>query len=316
MRICVTGATGFVGSALVQQLLSLAKHEITVIIRNPDYVFDPKVKVIYDKHTFKSESLAQDLSGTEVVVHAAARAHVMKEKAQDPMAEFHRVNTQGTLDLAKKASVAGVKRFIFLSSIKVNGEVTRQGHPFNVFSKESPVGNYALSKYEAELGLRRISVETGMEVTIIRAPLIYGKGVKGNFKSLLWLVSHRIPLPFGSITNNRRSMLSLDNLISLILLSILHKNAANQTFLASDGEDMSTALLIRTLGQILGVSTILIPIPQIILRFLVKLFQVEPQAQRLLGNLQVDISHTKNQLGWEPKLDLHESLSKIIKNGV
>lgn len=248
-------------------------------------------------------------TGQEVVVHTAARVHVMQDFAVDPLAEFRRVNVEGTVNLARQSAASGVKRFIFISSIKVNGEGTRYGEPFTAEDLPQPVDSYGISKHEAEEQLRRLAAETGMEVVIIRPPLVYGPGVKANFLSMMRWLYKGIPLPLGAI-NNRRSLVALDNLVDLIVTCIDHPAAANQTFLAGDGEDLSTTELLRRMGAALGRPARLIPVPPALLSAGATMLGKRAVSQRLLGSLQVDISKTRALLGWTPPVSVDEALRK------
>ena len=221
--------------------------------------------------------------------------------------------SEGTLNLARQAALAGVKRFIFLSSIKVNGESTQPGSPYGATDLAAPEDAYGISKSEAEAGLRHLSFETGMEVVIIRSPLVYGPGVKGNFSSLLRWVACGLPLPLGSVTTNRRSLVGLDNLVDLILTCVDHPKAANQTLLVSDGEDLSTADLLRRIGKSLNRPARLIPVPVSILNIVSRLLGKSSIAQRLLGSLQVDISKTCTLLNWKPPVSVDEGLRRAVQ---
>lgn len=251
------------------------------------------------------------LNGVDVVVHCAARVHVRNEDS-DPLAGFREVNVAGTLALARQAAAAGVRRFVFVSSIKVNGESTSPGHPFRVEDSPAPEDAYGISKWEAEQGLTVLSAETGMEVVIIRPPLVYGPGVKGNFATLLQWVNKGAPLPFGAVTENRRSLVALDNLIDLMVTCTDHPAAAGQVFLVSDGEDVSTAELLRRVGVAIGKPVRLLPVPLWMLKSGVALLGRREQAQRLLGSLQVDISRTRERLGWTPPVSLDEGLRRTV----
>jgi nucleoside-diphosphate-sugar epimerase len=245
--------------------------------------------------------------GVDTVIHLAARVHIMRDVADDRLAAFRSVNTAGTVRLAKEAAAAGARRFIYLSSIKVNGEQTLSRRPFTENDDPRPADAYGLSKHEAELALRAIARETGMQVVIIRPPLIYGAGVRANFASLVRWVYSRIPLPLGAI-DNRRSFLGLDNIVDLIITCANHPAAGNQTFLAGDGEDLSTTQLLQRLGRALGRPAILIPVPAPILRASLAALGRGEMAQRLCGSLQVDISKSRNVLGWKPPRTVDEGL--------
>jgi len=309
MNILITGANGFVGSYLAKKLSNLPAVKLTLAARvasTTQLVKTFKVNQI-DSTTEWSEALV----GCQSVVHTAARAHIMKDEVADPLTEYRRVNVDGTLNLARQAAEAGVRRFIFISSIKVNGEQTLIGKPFTAEDIPAPEDAYGISKYEAEQGLLQIAADSGLEVVIIRPPLVYGPGVKGNFSSMMQVVKKGFPLPLGAI-NNMRSLVALDNLVDLIITCINHPAAANQVFLAGDGEDLSTTELLRGIAKAAGVSSRLIPVPAAVLMFGASLLGKKAVAQRLLGSLQVDISKARDLLGWTPPLSVEEGLSRCF----
>jgi nucleoside-diphosphate-sugar epimerase len=251
------------------------------------------------------------LHGQTTVIHTAARAHVMNDKSEDPVQEFRQVNVDGTLKLARQAADAGIQRFVFVSSIKANGEQTALGQPFTPEDQPAPEDPYGLSKLEAEQGLRELASETGMEVVIIRPPLVYGPGVKGNFASMIKLVEKGLPLPLGAI-RNKRSLVVLDNLVDLIITCIDHPAAANQVFLAGDGEDLSTTELLQGVAKAMGKPSRLVPVPAGLLMFGATMLGKKAMAQRLLGSLQVDISKARNLLGWQPPMSVEEGLKRCF----
>ena len=305
-RVLITGANGFVGSALVSRLLS-ENVELNVAVRRNTGCFPCWGRVFEIGDVFSGTNWDSALNGVDIVVHTAARVHIMADESDDPLSEFRSVNVEGTLSLARQAAAAGVRRFVFVSSIKVNGESTEAGRPFTTDDLPAPVDPYGISKMEAEQGLREIGAKAGMEVVIIRPPLVYGPGVKANFLTMMRWLRKGAPLPLGAI-NNSRSFVALGNLVDLVVACLDHPSAANQTFLVSDGEDISTTQLFRRMGDALGKPAWLLPVPVWMLGAGAALLCKRDVSQRLCGNLQVDISKAKDLLGWSPPLSLDEGL--------
>jgi nucleoside-diphosphate-sugar epimerase len=307
-RLLITGASGFIGRALTLQAVARGLP-LRIALRRPD------VDLAAGFETARISGLDADtewgaaLDGVAVVAHCAARAHVLREVSSDPLAEFRRVNVQGTLNLARQAIRAGVRRFIFISSIGVNGSETHL-EPFTADDVAAPSSPYAQSKYEAESGLRLLSKEAGLELVVIRPPLVYGPGAKGNFEIMIRWIERGIPLPLGAI-HNKRSLVALDNLVDLVLLCLQHPAASNQTFLVSDGEDLSTTELLRRLGQALRKPVRLVPVPSMLLKAAAFIAGKSDIAQKLIGSLQVDSSHTRKLLNWSPPVSVSEGLSRV-----
>ncbi|MCH8549176.1 MAG: SDR family oxidoreductase [Balneolaceae bacterium] len=310
MKLLLTGATGFLGSRLLFAIVSNSGFDLCCASRQSSR--DARFKSFKVPGLHSGVDWSEALFGQEVVVHSAARAHIMKEEVSDPLAEYRRVNVEGTLGLARQAAAANVKRFIFVSSIKVNGEQTKPGVRFSLESKPKPGDNYGLSKWEAEQGLWDISKDTGMEVVIVRPPLVYGPRVKGNFASMMTLATRNLPLPLGAV-NNKRSLVALDNLVDLIIRCIDHPAAANQTFLVSDDQDVSTTELLTMITKAAGNKPRLIPVPLGLLRLGAAVLGKKAVADRLLGNLQVDITHTKDTLGWKPPISVEEGIRRCFE---
>jgi nucleoside-diphosphate-sugar epimerase len=237
----------------------------------------------------------------------------MRDSAADPLTEFRKVNVESTLELARQAAKCYVKRFIFISSVKVNGEQTQPGHPFRPNDAPAPQDPYGISKMEAEAGLRTIAQQTGMEVVIIRPPLVYGPGVKANFASMVKWLQRGAPLPLGAI-HNRRSLVALDNLVDLIITCIDHPAAANQTFMVSDDEDVSTTELLRRMGAALGKPARLLAVPQQVLEWGARIAGKQDMSQRLFSSLQVDIQATRQVLGWTPPVSLDQGLLQVAQS--
>jgi len=309
MTVLVTGAHGFIGSALCTALAHTPVR-LRLAVRQPTAAL-PGVEMVRIASIGPQTPWTDALQDCNTVIHLAARAHVMHEAAHDPLAAYRSVNTDGTLHLARQAAAAGVRRFIFLSSIKVNGEVTAPGNPFRASDTAHPQDSYGTSKWEAEQGLRQIAQGTGMEVVTIRPPLVYGPGVKANFAALLRAISNKLPLPLGAI-HNLRSLVGLDNLVDLILTCTTHPAAAQQTFLVSDGEDLSTTELVRRMANAMGQPSRLLPVPAWLLQAGATWVGQGAAAQRLCGNLQVDIQHTRDVLGWTPPVTLNEGLRRAV----
>lgn len=310
MNILLTGATGFVGHALTERLRRDNRHPLTVVSRGE--MDASEVRHVHIDRLDGSTQWGKALSDVEVVIHSAARVHVMNDQAADPLAEFRAVNVDGTLGLARQAAESGAKRFVFISSIKVNGEGTALAKPYTAEDKPAPLDPYGVSKWEAEEGLRALAKETGLEVVIIRPVLVYGPGVKANFRSMMSWLRKGVPLPLGAI-QNKRSLVALDNLVDLITTCIDHPTAANQTFLVSDGEDLSTSELLRRMGKALDIPARLIPVPASLLQMGAALIGKGAVAQRLCGSLQVDITKTRDLLGWSPVVSVDQALRKTAE---
>jgi nucleoside-diphosphate-sugar epimerase len=311
MTTLVTGANGFVGSALCARLLRDGVH-VRGSVRAPCSRPDGAEDVATGSLSSKTDWTVA-LANVDQVVHLAARVHVMNDKSSNPLAEFRHVNVEGTAALARQAAVAGVRRFVFLSSIKVNGEFTEAGRPFSAEDVPAPEDPYGVSKYEAEQALHRIAAETGIEVVIIRPPLVYGPGVKANFASMMRWLACGAPLPLAAVSQNWRSLVALDNLIDLIVTCLNHPAAANQTFLVSDGEDLSTAQLLKRIGAAMGHRARLFYVPPGLLKLGAVAVRNHGIYQRLCGSLQLDIAKTKQLLGWTPPVSVDEGLRRAAQ---
>ncbi|WP_409316559.1 UDP-glucose 4-epimerase family protein [Pseudomonas sp. KCJK9016] len=305
-QVLVTGATGFVGEALVFRLLRDKVFSPVAAVRGETRLSGLCRVVAFD---MGDRALLPPLAGIDVVVHCAARVHVMYESAEGALERFRKINVEGTVRLARSAAEAGVKRFIFVSSIKVNGEMTLPGVAFKADDVPAPLDPYGLSKCEAEDALRAISVETDMEVVVIRPPLVYGPGVGANFLSMMRWLERGTPLPLGAI-HNHRSLVALENLVDLLNVCISHPEAAGNTFLVSDGEDLSTTQLLRRMASALGVKPRLLSIPSWVLKTGASLIGRADLAQRLCGSLQVDISKTIDRLGWSPVIGVDDAFKR------
>lgn len=307
--ILLTGATGFIGEAVLKQLP--AEQVVTfgrTAPRQPTAAF-------HAGDINASTEFTAALKNVNVVIHTAARVHMMDEQSAHPLEEFRQVNTLGTLNLAAQAAKAGVKRFIFISSVKVNGERS-DNRIFRHDDQPAPEDAYSQSKAEAEAGLQKLAKETGIEIVIIRPPLVYGPGVKANFASLQKLAQRNLPLPLGAI-HNKRSMVALDNLTDLIITCISHPAAVDQILMVSDGRDLSTTELLIMLTQAAGKKPRLLPVPQKYLIAFATLMGKKTIADRLCGSLQVDLSHTSALLGWVPPLSVEEGIKRCFTdNGV
>lgn len=310
MKVLVTGASGFVGAVLCASLQS-SNWCVLGAVRKLNQAKSHR-KITYKEVVTGDISIETDwlesLRDVTHVVHLAARVHVMHDRSGDPIAEFRKINVAATVKLAEQAAFVGVRRFIYLSSIKVNGEFTEAGQPFTADDTTAPEDPYGISKFEAEEALRQIAYKTGMEVIIIRPPLVYGPGVKANFESMMRWLKRGVPLPLGALTQNKRSMVALGNLVDLIAVCLNHPAAANQTFLVSDGEDLSTADLLQRTSAALGVNARLFSVPPALLKLLAKLLGKEAAYQRLCGSLQIDMTKTQQLLHWKPPLSVEKGL--------
>jgi nucleoside-diphosphate-sugar epimerase len=307
MKVVVTGANGFVGLALLRRLNLTTAFQPLGVVRCAAGLTVGKFVEIGD--LTKQTDWSKILAGADAVVHLAGRVHVMNDTEADSLAAFRAVNVDGTLNLALQASVAGVKRFVFVSSVKVNGESTPPGKAFTDADTPNPKDAYGKSKHEAELGLRQLSADADLEVVIIRPPLVYGPGVKANFAALMRAVKSGWPLPLGAV-HNQRSLVAIDNLVDFIITCITHPKAANQTFFVSDGQDLSTTELVRGIAQSAGMNARLLPIQVWALRIGASLLGKSDAIDRLCGNLQVDISKSRSLLGWVPPVSVQEGLKR------
>ena len=314
--VLVTGGTGFLGHALLQRLASTDPRPLIAAVRSNKTNFPASVKVELVGELDPNTDWTACSQRVEVVIHCAARSHVMKDKIRDPLAEYRKVNVEGTLALARRAALAGVRRFVFISSIKVNGERTFSGQSFRADDSPAPADAYGASKLEAENGLMVLARETGMEVVVIRSPLVYGPGVKGNFASMVHWVGKGVPLPLGAV-HNQRSLVALENLVGFISLcsdAVRSPRAANEVFLISDGEDVSTTELLRKLARAYGVNLRLMSVPVRWIHAAANLLGKRAVADRLLGSLVVDSSKARELLGWTPVISMDEQLKKMAKH--
>jgi len=303
-RILVTGATGFVGRAIIARLQLEEGYLPVAASRSP---LSPWGVVEQRLHDLEDPLALPILDDIQAIVHTAARVHVMHDSATDSLAAFRHVNVEGTVNLAKAAARAGVKRFVFISSIKVHGEQTSDGCPFRADDVPAPQDPYGISKHEAEGRLRDIEAQTGMSVVIIRPPLVYGPGVGANFRSMMRVLAKGLPLPLGAI-NNRRSLVGIDNLVDLIVASLDHPAAGGRTFLVSDGVDLSTTQLLRNLAAALGRPARLLPVPRPVIEAVARLLGRGAVAQRLCSSLTVDVSQTCTLLNWTPPVSQKSGL--------
>lgn len=313
MKLLVTGSNGFVGHHLCPKLLEHG-YFLNKALRTPSQEMNSFQKRYISVGSInKNTDWSDALDGCDAVIHLAARVHVMNETSQAPLAAFREVNVNGTVELAQQAADAGIKRFIFVSTAKVNGEWTNGRRPFAPGDAPDPQDFYSISKMEAEQGLQEIARTTGMAVVIVRPPLVYGPHVKANFAAMIRWLSQGIPLPLGAVTDNRRSLVSLDNLADFLITCLEHPEAANHTFMVSDGEDLSTTALLQRLGKAMGTAPLLLPIPPVILEAGATLLGKGDMAQRLLNSLEVDISKNAALLGWQPPFSVDEGLEKTAK---
>jgi len=308
-RVLVTGANGFIGQALCRDLIKQG-FDVLGAVRNDNVNLDFLTTKVIIEDINNQTNWAEALINVDFVIHLAARVHIMNEVALDPIDIYRKTNVEGTLNLAKQASKIGVKRFIYLSSIKVNGEITLPGIPFTENDKHIPIDPYALSKYESERNLLQLAKETDLEVVIIRPPLVYGPNVKANFLSMVKWLHKGIPLPFGAI-HNKRSLVALDNLVDLIITCVDHPFAVNEVFLVSDSDDISTTELLNRVAMSLGKKSRLLSLNQQILELCLNMVGKKDLTQRLCGSLQVDISKAKKLLNWKPPVSMDYELNKI-----
>lgn len=315
MNFLFTGARGFVGT-IALAAFSRKGHVLRAVAsqhsRNDQA--DNAIKVDWRQMSLKEgeSGWASLLVDIDVIIHLAARVHIMHDDASNPLEEFRKVNVAGTENLARAAAASGVKRLVYVSSVKVNGEETHSGRRYTEVDVPAPQDPYGISKWEAEQALHRVAQETGLEVVIVRPPLVYGAGVKGNFVQMLKVLAKGIPLPLASV-NNLRSLVYVENLVDALILCATHPAAAGQTYLVSDGEDISTPELLHRLGVAMGHPARLIPCPEVVLKLLGKLAGRSGQVERLLGSLQVDSGKIRRELNWTPPYSLQQGLQETAE---
>lgn len=307
MKILVTGSSGFIGSNVIAAAHAKGWDYLQQCRQHSSKNDDSIIFLGIDADTNWSHAL----KGIDCIVHCAARVHQMEDDLQNALELYREVNTRGTINLARQAIAAGVKRFVFISSIKVNGESTEPGEPFLPEISMVPTDPYGLSKYEAEIELQQLAQATGLEVVIIRPPLVYGPGVKANFESMMNWVKKGIPLPLGAI-HNQRSLVYIENLVDLILVCCEHSNAPGNIFLVSDDNDVSTSQLLKQVEIAMAKSTRLLPLPMTWIELSARLIGKPHIAKRLCGNLQVDISQTKALLKWQAQVSFEEGIRRTV----
>lgn len=309
--VLVTGATGFVGHNLCGRLLAQTFNVRGTLLKSENSTL-----LVSGVESVTVEPLRGDtqwshaLTGVDIIIHLAARVHIMDDPSADPLTEFRRVNVEGTAQLAREAVNAGVRRLVYISSIKVNGEECTT--PYNPDTPPNPTDPYGISKWEAEQALRKIEVETGLEVVVVRPTLVYGSGVKANFLNMMKIISRGIPLPLASISN-KRSLIYVGNLVDALATCAVHPGAAGKTYLVSDGDDVSTPELIRRTAKALGASTCLFPLPLSLMRIAGKLTGKSAAVNRLTGSLTVDSSKIRRELGWKPPFTMDEGLQETAE---
>jgi nucleoside-diphosphate-sugar epimerase len=315
-KIFVTGANGFIGKSLCNTLVFNNRFvcgAVRDVKTSSDQIKSPNMEYVSVGDINSKTNWKDILSGYDCVIHCAGRAHVLNKDKKDSLEPYRLINIEGTKRLAEQSAIAGIKRLVFLSSIGVNGNQTNDAKPFSIYDDPNPTEEYAISKYKAEKVLSEISSKTGLEIVILRIPLVYGHGAKGNFGRLLNLVRTGIPLPFGSI-KNKRSFIGLDNLVDILICCVDHLNAAGKTFLVSDGEDLSTADIIHNITFEMQRSSRLFPFPISLLKFIGFILGRQKEIKQILGSLQIDINYTCDILKWKPPLSIKEGIKRMVQH--